>query len=66
MTKFFKAGFGLKYNRETGISSILNSQSRKRFESITFPALKSYVSSLLGKMWCIEATGSKLGEVAKG
>lgn len=66
MTKFFKAGIGVKYNRETGMSSILNSHSRKLFESISFPALQSHVSSLLGKMWCIEATGSKLGEVAKG
>ena len=66
MTKIFKAGCGVKYNRETRMSSIFNSQSRKLFESMSFSALQSHVSSLLGKMWCIEATGTKLGEIGNG
>ena len=49
------------------MSSILSSKSRMFFESMSFSALQSHVSSLLVKIWlCTETTGSKLGEIGKG
>ena len=48
------------------MSSILSSKSQKRLR-VSFSALQSHVSKLLGKIWrCTEATGTKLGEIGKG